>query len=238
KEADEGRRRARTLEAKLHELEDSSRLEASKSQSAIASLRRELEVVTFDRDVADEQLALMRMQVRAAEAKVELVEKQVGWTGEALDDVAKTLAGLDRATQELVETKARLAAAASAASDRLASARTALVTAVTAIEPSPPPGEPNHKSNGADEIPLAELARHESEPPSSRKRIDEEWETPREPTPVPAEVSGSAAPAPAKAQAASETAEVDAPESGETDVDERPAVRLKGRGKHKSKRRR
>lgn len=227
RELEEERRRLRALEVRLRELEEETRGEAAKLQAALAKARHDLEVVTFDRDVADEQAALTRMQLRAAEAKVELVEKQLEWTEEAVRDAISAAVQLEEHGRAIDIARAQVVAATRNAIDRLAGTRGALVTA---IEPSLPPLNEGGAS-GARALPdmLAEALA------PANQEADEEAGSSEEPA-----SSHDVEAQPANEANVNDGGDVDAAWDEETPakVDERPAARQKGRGKRKQKRRR
>jgi len=130
-EVEEQRAANRALEGKLADLGDRLRALASKHQTELARLGSELASVTFDRDAADHQAKLALLQLQAAEAKLQLVDKQLEWAEEVasappdeLGDVLTTLA------------------------ERLASARSALFVEDSPVESVRPPPLP---SDGGDD---------------------------------------------------------------------------------------
>jgi chromosome segregation ATPase len=76
-ELEEERARTRDAHARIAELEDLLKSADDRMAAAVTRVQSELEAMTFDRDAADRQSELTMMQLQAAEAKLQLVDKQL-----------------------------------------------------------------------------------------------------------------------------------------------------------------
>lgn len=146
------RRELEAVRAELREgeaahaaLEDRVRSADAKAEADVARLRHELSLLAHDRDAADRQAGLVEMQLRAATAKLELVDRQLEWAEESVATVGAALAGQSGAVREAVE----------GLIDRLSAARGALfVEEVAEGDRTPPPvraepaAAPRPKPNG------------------------------------------------------------------------------------------
>lgn len=130
-ELDDQRARVREAHAQIAELEDRVRTADDRNEAALSELRRELETLAFDRDAADGQRQLTKIQLRAAEAKIQLVDRQLEWAEESVSVVNTALARLGADDE--------LGAAAELLVERLGSARAALFTVSDDPPPKPPP---------------------------------------------------------------------------------------------------
>ena len=135
-ELEDQRTRVREANGQIGELEDRVRSADDRHEAAVSELRRELDTLAFDRDAADSQRQLMKIQLRAAEAKLELVDRQLEWAEESVSVVNTALArlGSDDA----------LAAAAELLVERLGAARAALFT-ISEDQPTKPPPLPRKR---------------------------------------------------------------------------------------------
>ncbi len=130
-EVEQERTQLREAMARIAELEDRVKTAEDRHDAALSDLRRELETLAFDRDAADGQKQLTNIQLRAAEAKLELVDRQLEW---AEDSVAIVDEGLGRLGADNL-----LGAAVQSLVERLGSARAAVFTDSDDDPPQPPP---------------------------------------------------------------------------------------------------
>jgi DNA repair exonuclease SbcCD ATPase subunit len=118
-EIEQQRAENRAATTRIAELEDQLRGIESRHETALAQVRGELAQLAFDRDEADRQKRLAELQLDAAHAKLELVDKQLEWAEESVALVQDAL---------VQEASGELGSAVGTLIDRLASARGALFT--------------------------------------------------------------------------------------------------------------
>ena len=97
-EVEQERAENRTLAARINELEDRLRGLDSRHETALSQLRAELAQLAFDRDAADQGARLSALELVAARAKLELVDRHLEWATSASgpDDTLRERLGAAR----------------------------------------------------------------------------------------------------------------------------------------------